>query len=79
MNWEIYGADEDITSFVKDEHTHLLHDLCLLKNDLDEGPPSEETLQLLSKTLNELLEHKFIEEQALYPLVQTHIEKKKLS
>ncbi len=77
---EIYGANEDISEFVRNEHAHILHDLSTVAETiLETKQPTDETVQMISRALNQLLEHKFIEEQALYPLVQTHINKKKLS
>lgn len=77
---EIYGEHEDIIEFVIDEHVHLLHDLSTLAAAiLGQDQPSDETIHMFISILHQLLEHKFIEEQALYPLVQTHIDKTNLS
>lgn len=77
---EIYGAEEDLSQFIKVEHSHLLTDLsALAETIMGQGQPTNETIHMLTSILQQLLEHKFIEEQALYPLVQTHIDKKKIS
>lgn len=75
---EIYGADEDVSEYVRDQHSHLLEDLSAIAETLS-GQDQLIDVGMISDIFNQLLEHKFIEEQALYPLVQAHIDKKKLS
>lgn len=77
---EIYTTRDDMSSFVKEEHSHLQSQLVSLletSNQIDILNPNAFHEQV-TKVLNDTLEHQFIEEQALFPLVQRHLEQRDL-
>lgn len=72
---EMYSTNEDVSKYVQEEHSYLhqqfdyLVELISTKQD----DPTFDIDHNVSTMLNQQLEHLFVEEQGLFPLIQMYL------